>query len=213
MMFDSGTNPFTNRDDVLRDEAERVVKERSKAGLDGLTGGLQFVIINTEPAGLRETAREFLRYTGLRYDSGFEHDTHQACILRACIGADFLITSRKTPENPFASFNQHPKARQIPNSRLETFVFETPDLAGYVQIQKKRGVEFFTEEPIQSDHFLFIQTEPSRYTGNSVGLIQWTGERGDMVFSGRNNLDWELEKPDLPHLKNIHYLDHAATRV
>ena len=54
---------------------------------------------------------------------------------------------------------------------------------------------------------------PSKCTGNSLGFIQWTGEKGRYDTSGSKALDWDLKKPKLDHLQNIRWLDHAATRV
>jgi hypothetical protein len=61
--------------------------------------------------------------------------------------------------------------------------------------------------------FRFIQTIPSRFTGNSIGFIEWTGRKGDYASKDAQSLPIPLVKPSLPHLPNIHGLDHTATRV
>jgi 4-hydroxyphenylpyruvate dioxygenase-like putative hemolysin len=61
--------------------------------------------------------------------------------------------------------------------------------------------------------FSFVQTEPSAYTGSSIGLIQW--KKGGRDYSTEDSvpLDWQLLKPENDYLRNIEELDHAATRV
>lgn len=209
-----------NSDEYLLEKAPGIAAERKLLGLEGLVGGLQAVIINTEPERQRATAEELLRYTGLEYNGAFEDEEFRTCVLKTpspgeSRSADFLIRSRikGDSKNPFSQLNIAPKSRHLPNTRLETFVFETKDIEKYVTIQKSRGIEFLTDGIIRMDNYSFIQTVPSRFTGNSLGFIQWTGEKGRYESSGSRKLDWDMKKPKLDHLKNIRWLDHAATRV
>jgi 4-hydroxyphenylpyruvate dioxygenase-like putative hemolysin len=66
---------------------------------------------------------------------------------------------------------------------------------------------------IEYPSFRFIQTMPSRYTGNSIGFIEWTGKNGEYASADAISFPHSLTKPSLPHLDNIHGLDHTATRV
>jgi hypothetical protein len=115
--------------------------------------------------------------------------------------------------NPFVSLNVFPKSQHLPNTRLETFVFETTDIEKYVSIQKSAGIEFLTNEILRTNNFSFIQTKPSRYTSNSIGLIQWNEARGNYLTEESKELPWQFRKPEKGHLKNIGRLDHTATRV
>ncbi|MFC1635438.1 hypothetical protein ACFL5Z_11400, partial [Planctomycetota bacterium] len=203
---------FKNSDEYLRKEVASVLEERKKLGLDGLVKGLNCVVSNTEPDHQKATVEEFLRFTSLDVAEAFEDSEFRTVMLRTNGSADFLIRSRKK-ENPFLSLNEFPKSRHLPNTRLETFVFETTDIEQYVSIQKGRGVEFLTQDIVHYDNFSFVQTSPSRYTGNSIGLIQWHGKPGHYASSGAMSLDWKFTKAqDLP-AKNVKELDHAATRV
>ena len=204
---------FNASDDYLRREVPRVLEERERSGLAGLVGGLECVIINTEPEHMKSATGELLLYTGLTPMEAFEDGMHRTCVLRTEGSADFLVRARLGGENPFAPFNSHPKAVHLPNTRLETFVFDVKDINRYVEIQKARGVKFLTDDIVLGDHYAFIQTAPSRHTGNSTGVIQWTGERGNYATSGCRGLGWNLTKPGLPHLGNIGRLDHTATRI
>ena len=203
---------FKNSDEYFRKEVEVVVEERRKHGLDGLVGGLNNIVINTEPDRQKAAVEELLRYTGLDIVESFEDSDFRTVVLKTPDSADFLLRSRKK-ENPFLSLNQFPKSGHVPNTRLETFVFETADIEKYVSIQKKRGIEFLTDDIIDSDNFSFIQTVPSIYTGNSIGIIQWRRNKGKYASSGSAPLDWQFKKPDDSTVKNIRELDHAATRV
>ena len=203
---------FKNSDEYLRKETASVLEERKKLGLDGLVKGLSCVVINTEPDHQKPTVEEFLRFTGLDVTEAFEDAHYRTVVLRAEGSADFLIRSRKK-SNPFSSLNAFPKSRHLPNTRLETFVFETPDIERYVSIQKERGVDFLTQDIVRYDNFSFIQTVPSQYTGNSVGLIHWRQNPGRYASSESMPLDWKFTKaPGLP-ATNVKALDHAATRV
>ena len=211
-----------NSDENLRREAARVRKERERLGLEGLVGGLQAVIINTEPHLQKAAAEELIRYSGLQFQEAFMDTTHKTCVLKVpgsakFRSADFLIRSRLKGSNPFQEVNVAPRSRDLPNTRLETFVFETSDIERYVSLQSQANVKF-QSDILDFGNYYFIQTMPSKFTGNSLGFIEWKGERG--VYSSQSKsqrLDWNMEKPfssaSSSHLRNIRWLDHAATRV
>jgi hypothetical protein len=129
--------------------------------------------------------------------------------------ADFIVQSRLKGENPFQEINVAPKSRHLPNTRLETLVFETRNIETYVSIQKSAGIKFLTNDVLDYDYYYFIQTQPSPFTGNFLGFIQWKdmNKKDDYAPKDSEVLDWRPEKPDLSHLKNIKWIDHAATRV
>ncbi len=207
------TYEFKNSDRYLKKKIPRVLEERKKAGLERLVGGLECVIINTEPERQKKATEELLRYTGLEFSCAFQDSNFKTCVLKTPGSADFLVRSRILKANPFVKFNQFPKSKILPNTRLETFVFQTNDLEKYVSIQKSRKVKFLTEKIVQTDNYSFIQTQPSFLTGNSIGFIQWKGKKGIYFDSKNQALDWQFDKPQRPYLKNIGFLDHAATRV
>jgi hypothetical protein len=208
---------FKNSDTYLKKEVKRIIKERKDIGLDGLVGGLDSVIINTEPHLQISAATDLIRSTGLSYSEAFEDEQYKTIVLTHPDSASFLIRSRKQrinhENNPFFKFNLHPKSHHIPNTRFETYIFNTSDLQKYVHIQKKRGVHFLTENIIQGKTYSFIQTIPSRYTGNSLGFIQWHKTPQSYQTSQSNKLHIPLEKPKKSFLQNIKHLDHTATRV
>ena len=156
---------------------------------------------------------ELLRYTGHEFIEAFQDEVYLTCILKNGESTDLLVRSRVRNENPFREFNEFPKSKHLPNTRLETFVFQTRDIEKYVKIQKNRGVKFLTESILHATHYSFIQTVPSRFTGNSLGFIQWRGERGNYVTSESQSLGWKMNKPKSEYLKHIKELDHTATRV
>lgn len=204
---------FVNDDKKLLSQVDRVLTERRSLGLENLVGGLEAVIINTALKDFEAAVHELLDFTGLSFVEGWESPWGPGCRLVAAGSADFLIQARKNQANPFAAYNVGPKASSLPQARLETFVFEVFDMAAYLTGQSKRGTKFLTAEPIKGDNYLFIQTEPSAYTGNSVGLIQWTGERRNFSAPGKESSTFRPVKPDRAYLKNIGPLDHTATRV
>ena len=204
---------------VSAEEAELVqaamqaVSERDNAGLEGLVGGLDSVIITTEPDNLVPAVYELLRYTGLSCQEAFFNADAQSYVLGLPGSASLIIRSRGGAPNPFAGANKARLTAHLPNTRLETFVFSTPDIRQYVAIQKKRGVKFLTAGPRESDYFLFIQTVPSPFTGNSVGFIEWQDDMKTYAPQGATRVSPDLEKPSFRHLGNIFELDHVATRV
>ncbi|UCB53622.1 MAG: hypothetical protein JSV10_03565 [Candidatus Zixiibacteriota bacterium] len=191
----------------------QVLEERERTGLEGLVGPLECVIINAEPERHQDAVGELLRYTGFELDQAFQDSNFRTCVLKTQNSADFLVRSRMTGENPFTAFNVFPRSKHLPNTRLETFVFQTEDLEKYFAIQKSRGVQFLTDEIIRAENFSFIQTVPSGLTGNSLGFIQWKKERGNYASSESKTLNWQIGKPNSNHLRNIKGLDHTATRV
>ena len=200
-------------DTILLVANKQIDSERHKAGTDGLVGGLDHVIINTEQSKHMAAIEELINTTGLRLADAFEDDSHNVVILTTDNSADFMVTSRKDGINPFLSFNKAPKSEHLPNTRLETLVFRSPDLEKYVAIQKNRGVRFMTDRIKERRNCLFIQTVPSLFTGNSIGFVQWTGTKGDYRTQQSKILRVEAHKPPLKYLDQIKFLDHIATRV
>lgn len=202
---------YENSDNFLREHIPAILQERKESGLEGLVGGLACVIINTEPDTQKAALAELLQYTGLEFQGAFTNTDYTTGVLTRRGSADFLVRSRNKKGNPFAAFNSYPKSMHIPNTRLETFVFNTKDIQEYVSIQESRGVQFLTDI-IHTDTYSFVQTIPSSYTGNSLGFIEWEN-KGDYITSESDELPWQMEKPDKNYLKNIKELDHTATRV
>ena len=209
----SEVNEFCNDDTRLREQVERVLKDRSDAGLEGLVGGLDHVVLNVEQDHQQAAVEEWMRHTSYDIAGAFENADCRTCVLKAANSADILIRSRLCGTNPFAAANQAPKTASLPNTRIETFVFETPDLDAYVAIQRARAVRFLTPDILRTEHYAFIQTMPSQHTGNSIGFIQWIGERGHYCDSGDCSLDVHTDLPQANYRNNIGLLDHAATRV
>ena len=204
---------ITRQEQDLAERIPAVLRLRKDMGLEGLVQGIDSVIINVEPGRLLPAAAELLRYTGLTADAYFEDDSYSTIVLGTKGSASFVVRSRKRGENPFIRMNIAEKTKNLPNARLETFVFHTSRLEQFIEIQSGLGVRFMTPAIVDYPSFRFIQTMPSRYTGNSIGFIEWTGKKGDYALKDAQSLPIPLAKPSLPHLANIHGLDHTATRV
>ena len=221
----SPIDQFRNSQEYLEREAKKALEDRRAAGLEGLVGELACVIINVEPDCQRAAVEELQHYTGLSLLGAHRGPMYITAVLsqkEAPYGAttsntrppaaDVLVRSRRQEGNPFASLNDRPKSRRLPNTRLETFVFECADLDRYVAIQKSRGVRFVTDDIIRMDTYSFIQTMPSPLIGASYGFIQWTGGR-TYHFGGAEDLDWNIPAPRQEYRGNIGRLDHVATRL
>ena len=204
---------YAPSDAFLKHEIPRVLAERARAGLEGLVGGLECIIINTERAHLRAAAQELLDHTGLELDSAFRDDAYSTIVLKTPGSADVLVRSRLRGRNPFAAVNRNPKSRALPDTRLETFVYRVTDVDRYVDIQKARGVRFMTSSVVRGRGYSFIQTAPSRFTGNSTGFVQWDNERGDWVGPKSERVRPGVAKRRKAHLRFVKEIDHAATRV
>jgi hypothetical protein len=202
---------FENSEEYLNQQVPLILEERKDAGLEGLVGGLDSVIINVEAEMQMKAVREILNSTGLRIIDAFGKGSKRTFVLGGTVGADFLITIRND-ENPFQSMSNHPGSSHLPNTRLETFIFETSDVKKYMDIQRSRGVSFMTDYLVQGDSYSFIQTTPSKFTGNSLGFIQWHGSRKNYRQLSSDPLDWDVE-PKKDFLEKIGKLDHAATRI
>ena len=149
---------------------------------------------------------------GTRRDGLAENREVSPFLLHATLPADVLIRSRLLPGNPFLAMNERPRSRHLPNTRLETFVFECVDLEQYVAIQKSRGVRFVTDEIVRVDAYSFIQTLPSPRLGASYGFIQFNDGR-KYRFAGSEEIDWGIAPPAQAYRRNIGRLDHVATRL
>ena len=210
---DKGIYHFKNSDKYLKEKVKSTMEERSRAGLDGLVGGLQAVIINTQQEKQENAVYEFLKFTGLDIKESFENNNVRTVALEKYGSADFIINSRLSDYNPFRLNNLHPKSRHLPDTRLETLVFKATDLEKYVKIQRKRGIEFLTDDIVKNENYWFIQTKPSKFTGNSLGFIQWINGADSYSSSDCREFSVKLKKPEDAYLKNIFELDHCATRL
>jgi hypothetical protein len=211
--LDSALDSASVQEMILIEKAAMALDERRDAGLDGLVGGLDSVVITTETDHLVPAVYELLRYTGLTCTEAFFDADSQSYVLSVPDSASLIVRSRGSSANPFAGANRGRLTGPLPNTRLESFVFTTPDIGEYLAIQKGRGIPFLTPEPIVSDYFSFIQTVPSPYTGNSVGIIEWLDGMQTYAPKGATVISPDITKPAYKHLKNITKLDHAATRV
>jgi hypothetical protein len=197
----------------LEERAFLALDTRRDAGLEGLVGNLDTVIIATEPDRLVPSVYELLRYTGMSCVEAFFEQEFQSYVLSVPGSASVIIRSRDLTENPFIEFNKARMTASLPNTRLETFVFDAKNLHDYFTNQKERGVEFLTSVPVESENYSFIQTVPSRFTGNSLGFIEWYGKARTYVPQRATSIAPDIAKPSYRHLSNISVLDHTATRV
>jgi len=208
------TTAFKHTDDsVLLGAVENIRKERTQAGLDGLVGGLEAVIISTEPEHFAPAVSELLGNTGHDVAMSYSQGDHDVCVLSLEGSADLLVQSRKAGVNPFAGANKGAKTGNFPNTRLETYVFKCPDVAGYFAIQSKRGVRFLGDAVVSTPNYDYVQTMPSRFTGNALGFIQWKKAESDYFTPACTALNAGFKKPGKPYLKHITDLGHVATRV
>lgn len=207
-------NSFNNNDDILKKEANDIMFKRTKLGLNNLVKGLSTIIVNIEEDNISSAVEEFLNFTGFTISEAFSNESQICYTLNQYNSCDILLTSRKSSINPFSEFNNNPKTLNHPNTRIECLVFNVSNIKKYYSIQLNRGVKFMTSSIIENDHYYFIQTIPSSFTGTSYGFIQW---KNDDNMTYKNNADNEISilnlglKPN--YTKNISYVDHVATRV
>jgi hypothetical protein len=209
----SGMDFISEQEQDLLGGAARILEERRDAGLEGLVGNLDSVIVATEADHLVPAVYDLLRYTGLSCSESFFDTDSQSYVLSLPGSASVIVRSRFTPDNPFVAYNKARMTGNLPNTRLETFVFNTSNLQDYVTIQMARGVKFLTPAPSQSEFCSFIQTVPSRFTGNSLGFIEWYDKDRLYVPQHGSSIAPDIIKPVYRFLKNISVLDHTATRV
>ena len=204
---------FKNSDLFIKQEVNRIRNERKVTGLEGLVGGLEAIIINVEKERQELAIQELLDYTG--YDVGYSYENKEriSSLLKLAGSADILVCSRKKEDNPYRQYNVAPISKRLPNTRLEAFIFRTEDIEKYFVIQKQRGVEFITKGIEINDSYKLLVTQPSEYTGLSVGVIEWTDDSKNYKNCEDLLVDFKVKKPDRNYLANITYLDHTATRV
>lgn len=203
----------SDRDNRLVEEAEKIQEEWKRLGLDGLAGDLAFVLIQTETDRHDAAAEELLRYTGHDLVDAFVRGEEKSYVLRHPASADILVQTGRPGSNPFAAINSHPKSAHLPNTRLETLVFHCSDIEAYREAQLERGTVFMSDAIQEWGPCRFIQSAPSPYTGNSVGMVQFLDDSGSYRDGDCPSLVHSLSKPDMPWTKAVSTLDHIATRV
>jgi hypothetical protein len=203
---------FRNSQEYLEREAPRLIEERRRLGLEGLVGDLAGIIINVEPDRQRQAVAELWHYTGMELIGVYAGPNYITAVLGMPGATSILIRSRHRPGNPFAPMNTAPKAAHLPNTRLETYVFECSDLERYFRIQRECGVKFVTDDIVRTDTYLFLQTLPSPIIGASYGFIQWLGRPQTYSFAGGEPVPWDIPRPSPPYRRHIGKLDHVAGR-
>ncbi|NYT11089.1 MAG: hydrogenase maturation nickel metallochaperone HypA [Methanomassiliicoccales archaeon] len=111
---------FENSEEYLNQQVHLILEEQKDAGLEGLVGGLDSVIINVKAKMQVKAVKDLLHSTGPRINDAFGKWSKRTFVLGGTVGADFLITIR-TDDNPFQSVSNHPRTSHLPNTRLETF--------------------------------------------------------------------------------------------
>ncbi|MFZ5427343.1 MAG: hypothetical protein ACOZEN_10225 [Thermodesulfobacteriota bacterium] len=202
-----------NDDSVLLGAVEEIRKSRKADGLLGLVGGLEAVVIATEPERFEPAITELLSTTGHDVSLAYSKNRHDVCVLSLEGSADLIVQARKGGTNPFAPFNRGAKTAAIPNTRLETFIYKCRDVKEYVRLQRKRGTAFLDDAVVDTPNYLYAQTMPSRFTGNAIGVIQWKNRESDYLTPGCEELALGVRKPAKPFLADIGELDHVAARV
>ena len=201
-------------DRSLRERADKLAAERAAAGIEDLCGGLEAAIINVEPVRFSAAVAELLAGTGLQVRDSFADDRFRTCVLGVEGGADLVVRCRLGGVNPFARLNDRPRARHLPNTRMESLVFRVRNLDHTVERLRSRGVRFQDPGLEEGTGFRFIQTEPSAYTGNAIAYLERAGGGHGYRSKKARNLAMELPAAARPdYLANIGILDHAATRI
>ncbi len=90
----------------LVEGAKRVLEERNDAGLEGLVGNLDSVIIATEPDHLVPAVYDLLRYTGLSCTESFFDTESQSYVSESPRVTICYRTIANFPKKPFYSFNK-----------------------------------------------------------------------------------------------------------
>ncbi len=99
MVHDDGMTDLHMQEEELLEKAPIVLDRRRDAGLEGLVGGLDAVIINVEQEGLVPATGELLRYTGHTCDEAF-FDPSASTFLLSCAGsASLILRSRNRDYN------------------------------------------------------------------------------------------------------------------
>ncbi len=198
------------QDDLLKTEALAVKAARKKAGIDRAMKGLVGIILRVEQGMLTDAVRELSSTTALEHTGSFAHGGYSTAIMEADNTPTFIVRESAVP-SPFQSLNIGPRTKEKPNTRLETFIFETSDIDHVVREQRNRGVAFMTGIIPMGSH-KFAQTRPSPNTNNTVAYIQFDGEPSFMQKKPGKGIPL-VPKPDAGHVRGIGFLDHAATRI
>jgi hypothetical protein len=198
----------------LLEEAEVVARESKAFGLAELVGAVDSVIIQVAPGKIVETVHELQGMTSLAPLECHQSEDYLWCALSTRRPPKFIVReARRELENPFAMVNAGERTRDDLMTRLETFVFGVSDIEKLFEIQRSRGVAFLTESIVDSENYRFLQTKPSKFSGNSVGYIEWVTD--DRSYCGKNDrkVELEVEMEARDFLQSVKFLDHTATRV
>lgn len=197
-----------DQDGLLLEEARALKAARKEAGIENLLAGLAGIVIRVQENRLNDSIRELVSTTALEHVQSFSHGGFSQALLQAERTPAFIVRENKEP-SPIRHLNTRPRTESAPDTRLETFIFEAPDIKELVDIQRGRGVSFTSEIREIGDN-LFIRTRPSPNTHNSVGYVQFLGDKS---FCPEKAAFKHIPKPENDFIGKIGFLDHAATRI
>ena len=86
---------LSSEEEELIQDVLQAVSERGDAGLEGLVGGLDSVVITTEPDNLVPAVYELLRYTGLSCQEAFFDADSQSYVLSLGISLPYRTVTRR----------------------------------------------------------------------------------------------------------------------
>ena len=220
--FENNIKNLQSVDIELMREAGRVIEEHKRIGLDGLVGGLQAVIINTEPELQNSAVEELMRYSGLQFQEAFSDSLYKTCVLKVpgspeFRSADFLIRCRQEGPYPFQELNLAPGLDICPIPVWR-----------HLSLKPVTSIDMYPCK--RSPAYSFRATFRTAITTASSRLSPPPGlETPWASFNGRARRESTplrmspapgyLKMRSVlicrvhPHLKNIRWLDHAATRV
>lgn len=223
-IFDTEEVKCTNCSDVrqiavlkeerLLEEAKAVSEEGDSMGLRNLAHAIDSITIQIAQGRMTKMVKELQSLTPLTPTARYQDDDFLSCVMSSSYPPRFILReARRDLENPFSQFNFGERTSGDTNTRLETFTFEVSDIENLYEIQKSRGVTFLTSGILDFRNYRYIQTTPSRFSGNSVGYIEWKSQNRSFGGDSSEVASINEDKRSRDYIQSMDYLDHTATRV
>ncbi|MDG6221404.1 MAG: hypothetical protein QCI38_08175, partial [Candidatus Thermoplasmatota archaeon] len=188
----------------------KIKKNRKEMGLDAVIHGLAGIVVRVEAGTLETSVRELVSTTSLEHVDSFVHNGFSNALLEAEKTPAFIVREGREA-SPFREFNTAPRTLDKPDTRLESFIFETEDMEHLLECHRALGMAF-PEEVLRWRGSCYARLKPSMNTHNSIGYVQFDGERTFKPEGAGAGMPL-VQKPERDHVHNVGFLDHSATRL
>lgn len=213
--------------DFFEEYLQKIYKWRESKGLAQNITYMDYVTVDVEPEDRENYIEELSLMTPYELKVTYDHERYIYSVME--IGPDYPAYVIRVDKNPhekdfvYSMNNLSPVGRSKPYTRYIGEVFRVKNIEEVYGTLKEAGLHFKYKEIQNRPNAKFICSEPSRYTFNTIGYVEYNGNERKFGFDHNTKINEskefieklqkakEIQKADFENL--VDPIDHLATRV